>query len=418
MAPVEVVIVEFLAAFQPFFSKPSFVLFDMIVRTFLTRLCADASLVQAWRWMQGLKHWTNLHRFAKNYKWFPIMAANALLRWFIRRRHLGELYFVADSTDVERYSHKLPGVFKLWITKLRRYGWAQRWMVIGLLIPCDPALRSLVCCGLLPLLWNREVKQTNLLREALTFFDLPASVRCYLIVDAALSSVIPEGWHIVTRLRGDAALFDFPPARKKGQRGRPRKKGKQRDARRTFERARDAKVLDYRGDKVKVVARRWLVRQWDYRPAFVLICRPLRHPDWAPIILATTDLAMTPQKLLNLYAARLEIEALFQCVKTSGGFGKYRGKHQESHERVAQLVLLGHTLRQVILLDAELPQADLREDWRKSDDREKLTLGQLRRLLMAEHLAQILLRFISEKTKVRIIHDFKEHMLKTLAQIL
>jgi len=42
MAPVEILIVEFLAAFQLFFSKSGFLLFDMIVRAFLTSLCADA----------------------------------------------------------------------------------------------------------------------------------------------------------------------------------------------------------------------------------------------------------------------------------------------------------------------------------------------------------------------------------------
>jgi hypothetical protein len=152
-----------------------------------------------------------------------------------------------------------------------------------------------------------------------------------------------------------------------------------------------------------------------YRPALVLLCRPLRHPDWDPIIMATTDLAITPQKLLNLYAARMEIEVLFQCVKTIGGFGKYRGKHQKSHERVAQLVLVGHALRKIILEEVAFPQIDLREDWRKVENRGNLTLGQLRHFLTAGHLVQIIYRLIQKDAEVRKIHDFKERMLKTLA---
>ena len=51
----------------------------------------------------------------------------------------------------------------------------------------------------------------------------------WLVVDGAyaarpfLDAVLAEGAVVVSRLRKDAALFDLPPARTPGQRGRPRK---------------------------------------------------------------------------------------------------------------------------------------------------------------------------------------------------
>ena len=418
MTPVDVVLKDFLAHFQPIFTAPSFLLFEMIVYTYLSRLCIDASLVQVWRWKEMVKHWTNLHRFVKGYKWHTPLVANALLRWLIRRFNLEDLYFVADSTQVERYSRKLPGVFKLWNTKLRRYAFSQNWMVAGLLVPLNPDLSQFLCCGLLPLLWNKTKKITDLLLEGLSWFDLPASVRLYLIVDSALSSVIPERWHIITRMRRNVAVFDPPPRRRKKKRGRPKKKGKQRSPLHTFYRAKDVKILEYRGQMVKVVARKWLVRQWRYRPALILICQLVNRPNWKPIILATTDTEMDPQKLLNLYAARLDIETLFQDVKTKSGFGKYRGKKHEAHERVAQLVLVSHALKQVMLSRPDMPSIDQNEPWYKGRKDGKKTTGQWRRLMEAKFFADIFLQFVFKEIKVDEIHHFKEQIFRKIAQIL
>jgi len=419
MAPVEVVLKDFLAHFQHVFTAPSFSLFEMIIHTYLSRLCIDASLVQVWRWKEMTKHWTNLHRFVKGYKWHIPLVANALLRWLIHYFHLEEIYFVADSTDVERYSRKLPAVFKLWNTKLRRYAFSQRWMVIGLLIPTSTDLSQFMCCGLLPMLWDKTKKITELLVEGLSWFDLPAFVRLYLIVDAFLSTTVSEGWHIVTRLKRNVALFDPPPAfRKKGQKGPNPKKGKQRNALRTFYCARDKMILNYRGDKVKVVARKWRVRQWNFRPALILICQLVNHPNWTPIILGTTDTEMDPQKLLNLYAARLDIETLFQDVKTKSGFGKYRGKKKEAHERVAQLVLVSHCIKQILVSIPEMPHVDQKEPWYKGRKDGKKTPGQMRRLMEAKFLADLFMQFVSKGMKVGKLDHFKERIFKRVAQIL
>ncbi len=344
--------------------------------------------------------------------------ANVLLRWLIQHFNLNELYFVADSTDVERYSKKLPCVFKLWNTKLRRYAHSQKWMVIGLLIPADPNYSQFICCGLLPLLWDKSKKITELLYDGLSWLDLTALIKKYLVVDSGLSSVIPEGWHIITRLRKNVAVYDPPPTLAKKKRGRPRKKGKKRHILHTFSRAKDAQILRYNGQDVRVVARYWLVRQWKYKPALILLCRLVNRPNWKPIVLGTTDIEMDPQKLLNLYAGRFEIETLIQDVKTKSGFGKYRGNKQVAHERVAQLVLVSHTLKQVILSTPNFPKIDQNEPWYKGRKDGQKTTGQLRRLLEAKFHADIFEQFLSKECKVDKIHDFKEQFLRRMAQIL
>jgi len=418
MTSVEILLNDFFTHFQPFFTAPSFLFFKMIVQTYLTRLCVDASLVQVWRWKGINKHWTNLHRFVKNYKWNNSLVANLLIRWLTMHFKLKELYFVGDSTDVERYSSKLPCVFKLWNTKLRRYAKSQKWMVIGLLIPTAPDYSQFICCGILPVLWNKTKKITEILFDGLSGLEVPAFIKKYLVVDSGLSSVIPEGWHIVTRLRKNVAVYDPAPVRTKKKRGRPRKKGKKRHILQTFSRAKDVQILKYRGQDVEVVVRHWLVRQWGYKPALILICRLVNRPNWKPIILGTTDTEMDPQIFLNVYAGRIEIETLFQDVKTRSGFGKYRGKKQEAHERVAQLVLVSHTLKQVILSIPDIPKIDQNEPWYKGRKDGKKTTGQLRRLLEAKFFADIFGQFLSNEYKVDKIHNVKKRFLRKMAQIL
>ena len=127
---------------------------------------------------------------------------------------------------------------------------------------------------------------------------------------------------------------------------------------------------------------------------------------------------MNPQKLLNLYAARLDIEALFQDVKTKSGFGKYRGKKKEAHEKVAQLVLVSYTLKQILLSIPGIPNVNQKEPWYKGRKDGKKTTGQLRRLMGAKFLSDLFMQFVSEDMKLDKLDHFKEQIFRRIAQIL
>ena len=131
--------------------------------------------------------------------------------------------------------------------------------------------------------------------------------------------------HVTSRIRKDAALYEMPPPRRKGQRGRPRKKGTRlpspeqmaRQSRTGWVRA----AVDERG---KVVERLLLSRPvlWytvcPDRPILLVIVRDptgKQHDDF----FFTTDLEASAPAVVEHYAGRWSIEDTFRSVKQSLG---------------------------------------------------------------------------------------------------
>jgi len=131
--------------------------------------------------------------------------------------------------------------------------------------------------------------------------------------------------HVTSRMRRDAALYEPPPARRRKQRGRPRKKGRrlptpQEMARRTRKGWRRA-VVDERG---KPVERLLLCRPvlWysvcPERMVLLVIVRDPRgkqHDDF----FFTTDLQASGKAVTSHYAGRWSIEDTFRNVKQALG---------------------------------------------------------------------------------------------------
>ena len=131
--------------------------------------------------------------------------------------------------------------------------------------------------------------------------------------------------HVTSRIRKDAALYEMPPPRRKGQRGRPRKKDTRlpspeqmaRQSRTGWVRA----AVDERG---KVVERLLLSRPvlWytvcPDRPILLVIVRDptgKQHDDF----FFTTDLEASAPAVVEHYAGRWSIEDTFRSVKQSLG---------------------------------------------------------------------------------------------------
>lgn len=126
--------------------------------------------------------------------------------------------------------------------------------------------------------------------------------------------------HVTSRLRRDAALFDLPPARRPGQRGRPRKRG---DRLPTPQAIAD-QVPQWRFAVVEVRGRfvdRLVYAQpvlWyavcGSHPVLLVICRdPKGHePD---DFFFTTDLSEPGYEVVGRYAGRWPIEDTFRNVK-------------------------------------------------------------------------------------------------------
>lgn len=169
-----------------------------------------------------------------------------------------------------------------------------------------------------------------------------------LCADGAYATLAGRGLprtHVVSRMRRDAAIYQPPPPRKKGQRGRPRKKGKrlpspEKIAKRTKRGWIRAKV-NIRG---RVAERLLLVRPvlWytvcpDRQVLLVIVRDPQghQHDDF----FFTTNLNAIGAEVAACYAGRWSIEVTFRDVKQSlGGQHPQTWKHQ-GPERAASLAM-------------------------------------------------------------------------------
>jgi hypothetical protein len=136
-----------------------------------------------------------------------------------------------------------------------------------------------------------------------------------------------EGVILVSRLKCNAALFDAPPGRNPGRRGRPATYGKQFSAahrwRRRLSKRRKLEVFIY-GKLVTIEA---FVDVLVASPTLggrkiLVVIFPQRNGETMNVFF-TTDLELTPERLLELYGARFKIEDAFDELKTVGGMGDF-----------------------------------------------------------------------------------------------
>jgi len=160
---------------------------------------------------------------------------------------------------------------------------------------------------------------------------------------AALAGMDLPRTHVTSRMRRDAALYLPPPPRKRGQRGRPRKRGRrlpspEQLARRTT-RGWVSTIIDIRG---KPIERRLLCRPvlWYHvcprRQVLLVIVRDPTgtQPD---DFFFTTDLSASPAAVASEYAGRWSIEDTFRSVKQALGGEDPQTWKEDGPERAAAL---------------------------------------------------------------------------------
>jgi len=151
--------------------------------------------------------------------------------------------------------------------------------------------------------------------------------------------------HVTSRIRKDAALYDPPPPRRKGQRGRPRKKGKRLPSPQQMARqGRTGWVRAAVEERGKVVERLLLSRPvlWyavcpDRTVLLVIVRDPTgkQHDDF----FFTTDIEASAPALAEHYAGRWSIEDTFRSVKQSLGGEDPQTWKARGPERAAALSL-------------------------------------------------------------------------------
>jgi hypothetical protein len=323
------------------------------------------------------------HRVLNRAVWSPLTASRLLLRLFvavfvpsgvvlfglddtIERRRGEHIPAKGISRDPVRSSHthfvKVSGLRWLGCLLLAPIPWAHRvWALPCMTVLC-PSERFDEQRGrrphtLLERAWQMMQLVVRWLPGREIAFMADSSFAALELLDHVLT--LPRA-RVITRLRLAAALYDPPPPRTPGQRGRPRLKGKRRptlEAVLADEKTPWSKLTgdDWYGEGPREVEVATDTAVWYHagKPPvairWVLIRDP--HERFTPHALLSTNLDHTPEQLLSWFVRRWTIEGTCEEARAHLGMATQRQWHDRAIARATPALL---SLYSIMTLTAHL----------------------------------------------------------------
>jgi DDE superfamily endonuclease len=349
-----------LATFAPAMTAPTFIHF--------CTLCCGALLAPGRRTVAaalrvlGLQasHFSKYHRVFNSARWSALLLSRLLLclliEWFVPPG--SPLQILVDETLERRRSRQLRyrGLFRDPVRSTAehvQFSWGVRWLCFALLVKVPWSTRQWALPFLVfPLLSEKSCQRLGKRHRTLTEWTalLLAHIARWvpqraivLVGDGSYAAVplaeaclaVSQPVRLVSRLRLDARLYDFPEPPPAGKRGPKPKKGKRQvslaarlaDPATCFKRVQ----LRWYGAQEKALEVATGVSLW-YRPKhrplpirWVLVRTPAgdQHPI-EPGACFCTDPEATPEQVLQWFVGRWNIEVTFAELRAHLGFETQR----------------------------------------------------------------------------------------------
>ncbi len=157
---------------------------------------------------------------------------------------------------------------------------------------------------------------------------------------------LPGNCELTSRLLLDARLYDPPPVRQPGQRGRPRKRGQRLPTPRQMLTPHARRIdLDIYGrtDRVRVNDVQARVYAAPDRPLRIVAVEPLARGRTTQAFYSTVHNA-TAEQVLVWYAMRWAIEVTFHDTKQHLGFEQPQGWSRKAVQRTAPMAMILYSL--------------------------------------------------------------------------
>jgi hypothetical protein len=338
------------------------------------------------------KHFSTYYWLIEKAKWSWLKLTYQMVQLIVTCFPRKQWHFIVDDFICPRASRQAPHVafHHDHGQKPNRptYIWGQQWVALGLSLTWGKMTAALPLLLKLHKSQGNRTKLTtavNLIKVLLPKFRKTGDeiIRC--LVDAwymKANFVLPllqKGVHIIGQVRKDTALFNAPePHTGVRKRGRPRKYGQRISDSQLA--ALPVKQLTMRVfGEIHQVTFRWqrcLVRFLKGQPVIAVWCKLDDQTHWSLII--CTDLTLTPERIIRLYARRWKIEPMFNEVKHHYGVSQaWQQKNQALHRWVSMLGVAYSLTRMASLIAAgskTRQQALTIIPWRK---RQPITAGMI-----------------------------------------
>lgn len=336
--------------------------------------------------LQGEQPFHKYHRLLSQSKWSTHQAARIVLQLLVDRfvKPNEPLVFGIDETLERRWGRKIKarGIYRDAVRSSQSHfvkASGLRWMCLMLLLPLSWAGRVWALPFLTVLAaseryyeqkgkkhkkltdWARQMilQLKRWLPDRQLIVTADASYACYHLLDAVRTCAC-----MITRLRLDARLFDFPPPRPKGKRGPNPKVGQKQP------------TLQQRLDDPNTQWQTWTINQWYgqkqkivqiasgkalwYKSGYPIV--PIRwvlikdpHGQLEPVALLCTDLELKPLDVICFFIRRWTVEVTFEEVRAHLGVESQR---QWSDKAIARTTPTLMALFSIVTLWADKLHAD------------------------------------------------------------
>jgi hypothetical protein len=285
-----------------------------------------------------------------------------------------------DDTLMRRYGPKVFGCCRMYdggsVSAGQITGVGNPWVVAGVVVKLSFLTRP-VCLPVLFRLWRprQGPTQVELARDLIGLIAGTYPDRRVIVLgDGSYAartlspSQLPANVALVMRARRDIRLYQPPPARMPGTRGRRRLKGEPLPplpALAADPATRWRKATTRRNgapETAEVITQDgFWYRGWGLLPARALCIRNPKAPDQIEAVLITSDPQLDADRILELYAMRWSIEVTFRDAKQLIGVGEAQNRTRLAVQRTVPFTLLCLTLAIVWYTLAGHAPSDLAE---------------------------------------------------------
>lgn len=312
------------------------------------------------------KHFSTYYWLIEKGKWSWLSVTKRLVQLVVLFFSRGEWNFIIDDFIVPRASEKAPFVTYHHDHSQKpnrpRFIWGQQWVALGLSMSWGGIWAAL------PMLLriHKKVGNRSKITTALLLLETLAPsfrekgdeiLRC--LVDAwymkgpFIMPLLKQGIHVIGQIRKDTALFKEPESSQdsRRKRGRPRKYGKKWTPERVKEQlpVQTVKLKVYGKTKqIRYRSTKCLARFLSGQPVIAVWSQLPSQKSWSLIL--STDLTLTAEQIIKLFARRWKTEPMFNEIKHTYGMVNAWQQSSRALHRWVSILSVAYSLTRLLSL--------------------------------------------------------------------
>lgn len=383
--------ITFLSKALPPRSVATFI--ELLIGAMLT---PSGFVTEAYLMVNMRNHWTSYYKWLQQGKWSWLGLARQFVRLVLSVVKCDVVHLVIDDTLTLRASKKAPSsqIHHQHGNKpnLASFVRGQCWVSMAMIAKRKDkvAVALPILSRLMPNAGNtgKLIAANTLIRSVYQLFK---GVKVRVLVDSwymrrcFIEATQTRGFDVIGQIRIDTRLYDAPPPRKQGQRGRTRKYGEKYTPKRIGHLKRtETSLMLYGKDQVvryrsKLVKARFLNGQL----VRAVWCELKSDKgQWkSTCLLLSTDTTLTPEQVIESYGQRWSIESMFNQLKLSWGIKEAWQQTRQALHRWVHITMVGYGVVQLLsCLESRAVEALCHHSpWRRKTP---ITAGQIRKGLV------------------------------------